>query len=61
MFVVVAQPLLPYALSFVAGAMILVVIAKVMPESQKEVNTTLSAFCFIMGFSIMLILDLALS
>jgi ZIP family zinc transporter len=60
-FVVVAQPLLPYALSFAAGAMILVVIAKVMPESQKEVNKTLSAFCFIIGFSIMMILDLALS
>jgi ZIP family zinc transporter len=60
-FVVVAQPLLPYALSFAAGAMILVVIAKVMPESQKEVNKTLSAFCFIIGFSIMMVLDLALS
>jgi ZIP family zinc transporter len=61
MFVVVAQPLLPYALSFAAGAMILVVIAKVMPESQKEVNKTLSAFCFIIGFTIMMVLDLALS
>ena len=61
MFVVIAQPLLPYALSFAAGAMILVVIAKVMPESQKEVNKTLSAFCFIIGFSIMMVLDLALS
>jgi len=61
MFVVLAQPLLPYALSFAAGAMILVVIAKVMPESQKEVNKTLSAFCFIIGFSIMMVLDLALS
>lgn len=61
MFVVMAQPLLPYALSFAAGAMILVVIAKVMPESQKEANKTLSAFCFIIGFSIMMVLDLALS
>ena len=61
MFLVIAQPLLPYALSFAAGAMILVVIAKVMPESQKEVNKTLSAFCFIIGFSIMMVLDLALS
>jgi zinc transporter, ZIP family len=61
MFVVVAQPLLPYALSFAAGAMILVVIAKVMPESQKEINKTLSAFCFIIGFTIMMVLDLALS
>jgi ZIP family zinc transporter len=61
MFVVLAQPLLPYALSFAAGAMILVVIAKIMPESQKEVNKTLSAFCFIIGFSIMMVLDLALS
>ncbi|WP_148685489.1 ZIP family metal transporter [Candidatus Nitrosocosmicus hydrocola] len=61
MFVVLAQPLLPYALSFAAGAMILVVIAKIMPESQKEVNKTLSVFCFIIGFSIMMVLDLALS
>lgn len=61
LFVAIAQPLLPYALSFAAGAMILVVIAKVMPESQKEVNKTLSAFCFIIGFSIMMVLDLALS
>lgn len=61
LFVVVARPLLPYALSFAAGAMILVVVSKVMPESQKEVNKNLSAFCFIIGFSIMMIMDLALS
>lgn len=60
MFVVMAQPLLPYALSFAAGAMILVVIAKVMPESQNGVNNPSSSFYFIIGFSVMMILDLAL-
>lgn len=61
MFVVVAQPLLTYALSFAAGAMILVVIAKVMPESQREGKGVLPAVCFLIGFSFMMILDLALS
>jgi zinc transporter, ZIP family len=60
-FVVVAQPLLPYALSFAAGAMILVVITKLMPESQREGNGILSAVCFLIGFSVMMILDLALA
>lgn len=61
MFVVVAQPLLPYALSFAAGAMILVVIAKVMPESQRDGKGVLPAVCFLIGFSFMMILDLASS
>lgn len=40
--VIVAQPLLPYALAFAAGAMIFVVVEEVIPESQRGGNTDLA-------------------
>ncbi len=40
--VIVTQPLLPYALSFAAGAMIFVVIEEVVPEAQRGGNTDLA-------------------
>ena len=54
------QPILPFALSFAAGAMIYVVIEEVIPETQLERNTDLATLGFIGGFIIMMILDVAL-
>ena len=53
--------ILPYALSFAAGAMIYVVIEEVIPETQKGGNTDLSALSFLSGFSVMMFLDIVLS
>jgi ZIP family zinc transporter len=60
-FVTIAEPSLPYALSFAAGAMIFVVVEEVIPESQRVGNTDLSAICLLFGFVVMTILDVALS
>ncbi len=60
MAVIWMQPILPFALSFAAGAMIYVVIEEVIPETQLEKNTDLATLGFIGGFIIMMILDVAL-
>ncbi|HOK56183.1 MAG TPA: ZIP family metal transporter, partial [bacterium] len=49
--------ILPFALSFAAGAMIYVIIEEVIPETQKAENTDISTIFFIIGFLIMMILD----
>lgn len=58
--VVYLTPVLPYALSFAAGAMIYVVIEEVVPESQRDKYTDYATLGFILGFLIMTILDVAL-
>jgi ZIP family zinc transporter len=58
--VVTMRALLPYALAFAAGAMIFVVIEELIPESQREYKTDLSTIGAMIGFSIMMILDVAL-
>jgi ZIP family zinc transporter len=58
--VIMMQPLLPYALSFAAGAMIFVVTEEVVPESQRHGNTDLSTIGVLLGFVVMMILDVAL-
>ncbi len=58
--VVAARPMLPYALAFAAGAMIYVVIEEVIPESQREGNTDLSTLGAMIGFAIMMVLDVGL-
>jgi ZIP family zinc transporter len=58
--VVVAQPALPYALSFAAGAMIFVVIEEVVPESQRAGHADIATMGGMLGFSIMMLLDVAL-
>lgn len=55
------QPILPYALSFAAGAMIFVVIEEVVPESQRDKYTDIATMGFIAGFIIMMTLDVGLS
>ena len=54
------SPLLPYALSFAAGAMIFVVIEEVIPEAQQDKYTDIATMGFILGFIIMMSLDVAL-
>ena len=53
-------PILPYALSFAAGAMIFIVVEEVVPESQKGGNTDLATMGLVLGFIIMMCLDVAL-
>lgn len=54
------EPILPYALSFAAGAMIFVVIEEVVPESQRDKYTDIATMGFIVGFIVMMTLDVAL-
>ena len=53
-------PLLPYALSFAAGAMIFVVVEQLIPESQIGNETDLSTIGAMLGFATMMFLDVAL-
>ena len=54
------EPLLPYALSFAAGAMIFVVIEELIPESQSGNESDLSTIGALIGFAVMMLLDVAL-
>lgn len=58
--VIFMRPILPYALSFAAGAMIFVVVEEVIPESQLANNTDLATLGAIAGFAVMMTLDVAL-
>ena len=53
-------PLLPYALSFAAGAMIFVVVEELIPESQNGNETDLSTIGAMLGFATMMVLDVAM-
>ncbi|MBN1856978.1 MAG: ZIP family metal transporter [Dehalococcoidia bacterium] len=58
--VLAMRPLLPYALAFAAGAMIFVVIEEVIPESQRGGNTDIATLGAMVGFALMMTLDVAL-
>lgn len=58
--VISIYPILPYALSFAAGAMIFIVIEEVIPESQRGGNADLASIGLILGFIVMMILDVSL-
>ena len=58
--VVIAAPLLPYALSFAAGAMVYVVIEELIPEAERAGNVDLATITFMFGFVTMMVLDVAL-
>ncbi len=58
--VVVAAPLLPYALSFAAGAMIYVVVEELIPEAERAGNVDLATVTLMIGFTTMMVLDVAL-
>ncbi len=57
--VMLVQPLLPYALAFAAGAMIFVVVEEVIPESQQGGNGDLATMGTMVGFALMMFLDVA--
>ena len=57
------QPILPYALAFAAGAMMYVVIEELIPEAQREEGgskTDIATIGAMLGFAVMMILDVAL-
>ena len=58
--VILVKPLLPYALAFAAGAMIYVVVEELIPEAQLEKNAHIATFGVMVGFTVMMILDVAL-
>jgi ZIP family zinc transporter len=58
--VLTMTPLLPYALSFAAGAMIFVVVEELIPESQSGNETDFSTIGAMLGFAVMMFLDVAL-
>lgn len=59
--VVLAKPILPFALAFAAGAMIFVVVEELIPESQIHGNEDIATFGAIFGFLVMMVLDVGLS
>ena len=56
----VVTPILPYILSFAAGAMIYVVVEELIPESQAGKHSNIGTVGVAIGFVIMMILDVAL-
>jgi len=60
-FVLTMQEILPYALCFAAGAMIFVVVEELIPESQQDPKSVdLVTMATMVGFTVMMILDVAL-
>jgi ZIP family zinc transporter len=55
-----ARPLLPYALSFAAGAMIFIVVEEIIPEAQRSGHRDFATIGAILGFAVMMTLDVAL-
>ena len=53
-------PILPYLLSFAAGAMIYVVVEELIPESQNGEHSNLGTIGVAIGFVVMMVLDIAL-
>lgn len=60
LLVIKIRILLPFLLSFAAGAMIYVVVEELIPESQTNQKKDLMALFTLIGFSVMMILDIAL-
>ena len=58
--VIFMRPILPYALAFAAGAMIYVVVEELIPESQLKKNTDIATLGAMLGFAVMMTLDVAL-
>jgi zinc transporter, ZIP family len=58
--VILMRPILPYALAFAAGAMIFVVVEEVIPESHSGGNGDLATLGAMVGFAVMMTLDVAL-
>lgn len=54
------QTILPFLLAFAAGAMVYVVVEELIPESQSNTRKDLMALFTLIGFSVMMILDVTL-
>jgi ZIP family zinc transporter len=54
------QAILPYALAFAAGAMVYVVVEELIPEAQQGGRTDLATAATVIGFTVMMVLDVAL-
>ena len=59
--VVYMDPLLPYALAFAAGAMIFVVVEELVPEAHRGGHGDIATMGVMLGFSVMMVLDVAFS
>jgi len=59
LLVVYVEAILPFALSFAAGAMMFVVIKELIPESQEEKDHNLATYGAMLGFAVMMTLDVA--
>ena len=53
-------PALPYLLSFAAGAMLYVVVEELIPEMSQGEHSNIGTVFFAVGFSLMMVLDVAL-
>lgn len=53
-------PILPYMLSFAAGAMLYVVVEELIPEMSEGEHSNIGTVFFAVGFSLMMVLDVAL-
>ncbi|MBP3260956.1 ZIP family metal transporter, partial [Pseudobutyrivibrio sp.] len=53
-------PLMPYFLSFAAGAMMYVVVEELIPEMSEGKHSNLGTIAFSLGFVLMMVLDVAL-
>lgn len=58
--VISMQSILPYALAFAAGAMIYVVVEELIPEGQRGTSSDIATIGCMLGFTVMMILDVAL-
>jgi ZIP family zinc transporter len=57
--VISAGPILPYTLAFAAGAMIFVVVEELVPEAHRGGNGDIATMGVMVGFSVMMVLDVA--
>ena len=56
----IVEPALPYLLSFAAGAMLYVVVEELIPEMSQGQHSNVGTVFFAVGFSVMMVLDVAL-
>ena len=54
------MPILPYLLAFAAGAMLYVVVEELIPEMSEGEHSHIGVLCFALGFTLMMVLDVAL-
>jgi ZIP family zinc transporter len=58
--VLIAAPVLPYAMAFAAGAMLYVVVEELLPETTRQGNTDVATLGFLSGFLVMMAMDTSL-